>query len=104
MGDRHAYYSEAFSVMPGRCFRLLTRTRAHGQPEHCPAPVLWRGVFTDRTGRRGRWTPATATQGTWTDYGPASDSVPRRPELGLMTGRLDVNEVHVGTSRGGIVR
>jgi hypothetical protein len=47
-----AYYAQSFAVMPGRCFRLVERPTAHGQPDHCPAPVVWHGTFTDQTGRR----------------------------------------------------
>jgi hypothetical protein len=46
------YYAESFTVMPGRCLRLITRPTAHGDPDHCPEPVVWRGTFTDRAGRR----------------------------------------------------
>jgi hypothetical protein len=38
--------------LPGSCFRLIERLTAHAQPDHCPAPVRWRGTFTDRAGRR----------------------------------------------------
>jgi hypothetical protein len=46
------HYAESFTVTPGRCFRLITRPTAHGQPDHCTEPVVWRGRFTDRVGRR----------------------------------------------------
>jgi hypothetical protein len=52
MANRQPHYAEAFTVMPGRCFRLISRPSAHGQPDHCPAPVVCHGTFTDRTGRR----------------------------------------------------
>jgi hypothetical protein len=45
-------YAESFTVMPGRCFRLISRPTAHGQPDHFPERVAWRGTFTDRAGRR----------------------------------------------------
>jgi hypothetical protein len=47
-----AHYAESFMVTPGRCFRLVERLNAHGQPDHCSAPVVWRGTFTDRAGHR----------------------------------------------------
>ena len=36
------YYAEAFSPLPGRCFRMVAH---HGEagPTHCPEPVAWRG-------------------------------------------------------------
>jgi hypothetical protein len=36
------YYAEAFSRLPGRCFRLVAH---HGEagPTPCPEPVAWRG-------------------------------------------------------------
>jgi hypothetical protein len=47
-----AHYAQSFAVMSGRCFRLVNRPDAHGQPHHCAAQVVWHGTFTDRTGRR----------------------------------------------------
>jgi hypothetical protein len=47
-----AHYAQAFMVTPGRCFRLVERPTAHGQPDHCSAPVAWHGTFTDRAGKR----------------------------------------------------
>jgi hypothetical protein len=47
-----AHYADSFTVVPGRCFRLVNRPDAHGQPDHCPEPVTWHGTFTDGTGRR----------------------------------------------------
>ena len=52
MAATKPHYAESFTVMPGRCFRLITRLTAHGQPDHCPEAVVWRGRFTDRAGRR----------------------------------------------------
>jgi hypothetical protein len=51
MGDPRPYYAEAFTVMPGRRFRLITRP-GHRDPNHCPEPVVWHGTFTDRAGKR----------------------------------------------------
>jgi hypothetical protein len=47
-----AHYAQAFTVVPGRCFRLVEQPTAHGQPDHCPAQVVWHGTFTDRAGKR----------------------------------------------------
>jgi hypothetical protein len=47
-----SHYAQAFTVMPGRCFRMISKPTAHGQPDHCPAPVVYHGVFVDGTGRR----------------------------------------------------
>jgi len=45
-----AHYAEAFTLLPGRCFRMVTdpEPRRQGQPTHCDAAVVWRGRF--RTG------------------------------------------------------
>jgi hypothetical protein len=47
------YYAEAFSPLPGRCFRLVAH---HGEagPTHCPKPVGWRGSERAPNGRRHR--------------------------------------------------
>jgi hypothetical protein len=37
------YYAEAFSLLPGRCFRLIAHKGEAG-PTHCPELVAWRGV------------------------------------------------------------
>jgi len=31
---------------------LVNRPDAHGQPDHCPARVTWRGTFNDKAGKR----------------------------------------------------
>jgi hypothetical protein len=46
-----AHYAESFTVVPGRCFRLITRP-GHDDPDHCPAAVVWHGRFKDRAGKR----------------------------------------------------
>jgi hypothetical protein len=46
------HYAQWFTVTPDRCFRLVNRPDAHGQPDHCAAPVVWHGTFTDRAGQR----------------------------------------------------
>jgi hypothetical protein len=45
------HYAEAFSPLPGRCFRLVAH---HGEagPRHCPEPVAWRGSWRAPNGRR----------------------------------------------------
>jgi hypothetical protein len=46
------YYAEAFSPLPGRCFRLVARG---GQgPAHCPEPPVWRGSWRAQGGVRYR--------------------------------------------------
>jgi hypothetical protein len=45
------YYAEAFSPLPGRCFRLATQD-GQGGPMHCPQPLVWRCTFRARDGRR----------------------------------------------------
>jgi hypothetical protein len=47
------YYAEAFSPLPGRCFRMVAH---HGEagPTHCPEPVAWRGSWRAPNGRRYR--------------------------------------------------
>jgi hypothetical protein len=47
------YYTEAFSPLPGRCFRLVTRP-GEGGPVHCPEPPTWRGSWRAPNGRRYR--------------------------------------------------
>jgi hypothetical protein len=47
------YYAQAFSPLPGRCFRMVPH---HGEagPVHCPEPVAWRGSWRAPNGRRYR--------------------------------------------------
>ena len=47
------YYAEAFSPLPGRCFRMVAH---HGEagPTHCSEPVAWRGSWRAPNGRRYR--------------------------------------------------
>ena len=47
------YYAEAFSPLPGRCFRLVAHPGEAG-PSHCPEPVTWRGSWQAPSGRRYR--------------------------------------------------
>ena len=48
------YYAEAFSPLPGRCFRMVTRHGGGAGPTHCPEPVAWRGSWRASNGRRYR--------------------------------------------------
>jgi hypothetical protein len=45
------YYAEAFSLLPGRCFRMVTRHGGGAGPTHCPEPVVWRGSWRAPKGR-----------------------------------------------------
>jgi hypothetical protein len=45
------YYAEAFTLMPGRCFRLISGGEGGG-PTHCPEPPVWRGSWRAPNGRR----------------------------------------------------
>ena len=45
-----AHYAEAFYVAPGQCFRFVHSGVGHAK--HCPDPVVSRGQFTDKTGKR----------------------------------------------------
>jgi hypothetical protein len=45
------YYAQAFSPMPGRCFRLVAHDGEAG-PTHCPDPVAWRGHWRASNGHR----------------------------------------------------
>jgi hypothetical protein len=44
------HYTEAFSVQEGRCFRFLHTGLGHAT--HCPEPVVARGTFIDKSGKR----------------------------------------------------
>ena len=48
------YYAEAFSPLPGRCFRMVTRHGGGAGPTHSPEPVVWRGSWRAPKGRRYR--------------------------------------------------
>ena len=45
-------YTQAFSPLPGRCFRLVAGGEGGG-PTHCPEPPVWRGPSVPH-GRRYR--------------------------------------------------
>ncbi len=42
-----AHYAECFTLLPGRCFRMVTdpEPRKRGHATHCAEPVIWRGRF-----------------------------------------------------------
>jgi len=37
-----AHYANAFTIEPGRCFRMVQQVGV-GHPAHCPGPVTTRG-------------------------------------------------------------
>ena len=52
MSGTAPYYMQAFSPLPGRCFRLVGR--GGRGPTPCPEPVAWRGPCRAPNGRRYR--------------------------------------------------
>jgi hypothetical protein len=52
MSGTAPYYTQAFSPLPGRCFRLVSG--GEGGPTHCPEPPVWRGPSVPPNGRRYR--------------------------------------------------
>jgi hypothetical protein len=46
------HYAEAFTTVPGQCFRFVHAGTGHAQ--HCPNTVVRTGQFTDAKGKR--WT------------------------------------------------
>jgi hypothetical protein len=38
------HYANAFTINPGRCFRMI-RLAGVGHPHHCHEPVAWHGRF-----------------------------------------------------------
>ncbi len=44
------HYAEAFSTMPGQCFRFVHAGTGHAR--HCPNPVARHGEFIDSKGTR----------------------------------------------------
>jgi hypothetical protein len=46
------HYAEAFSVIPGQCFRFVHSGVGHAQ--HCREPVVCYGRFTDAKGKSYR--------------------------------------------------
>jgi len=41
MSGTAPYYTQAFSPLPDRCFRLVSGGEGGG-PTHCPEPPVWR--------------------------------------------------------------
>jgi hypothetical protein len=53
MSGTAPYYTQAFSPLPDRCFRLVA-SQGEAGPTHCPEPVAWRGSWRAPNGRRYR--------------------------------------------------
>ena len=51
MSGTAPYYTQAFSPLPGRCFRLVASGEGGGST-HCPDPPVWRALFRAPKGRR----------------------------------------------------
>jgi hypothetical protein len=51
--DHTERYSESFSVQPGHCFRLITRSVSGSRQSRtrCDEPVEYQGRFKDRAGK-----------------------------------------------------
>jgi hypothetical protein len=64
------HYAEAFSPLPGRCFRLVSREGHQGGPMHCPESVVWRGTFRAKDGRRYSVSACAGHADALTDRGP----------------------------------
>ena len=47
-----SHYAECFTLLPGRCFRMVTdpEPQKRGQATHCE-PVEWRGQFRSEPSR-----------------------------------------------------
>ena len=43
MSGTAPYSTQAFSPLPGRCFRVVSGGEGGG-PTHCPKPPVWRGA------------------------------------------------------------
>jgi hypothetical protein len=53
MSGTAPYYTQAFSPLPDRCFRLVSGGEGGG-PTHCPELPVWRGPFRAPNGHRYR--------------------------------------------------
>jgi hypothetical protein len=53
MSGTAPYYTQTFSPLPGRCFRLVCGGEGGG-PTHCPEPPVWRGPSVPPNGCRYR--------------------------------------------------
>jgi hypothetical protein len=60
MSGTAPYDTQAFSPVPGRCFRLVSGGQGGG-PTHCPEPPAGRGPFHTPNGRRDRSRRARAS-------------------------------------------
>ena len=45
------HYAEAFTTMPGRCWRMVDDENGTTHPAHCPQPVVWRGTYRTSEGK-----------------------------------------------------
>ena len=70
--DHRDHYAEAFSPMPGRCFRMVScpAQGAQGAPRHRPDPVAVRGTFRDGNGHRWRCEACSSHAGPLVDCCP----------------------------------
>jgi hypothetical protein len=71
MSGTAPYYTQAFSPLPDRCFRLVSGGEGGG-PTHCPEPPIWRGSWRAPNGRRYR---VEACEG----HRPPADKAGSRP-------------------------
>ena len=53
MSGTASYYTQAFSPLPGRCFRVVSGGEGGG-PTHCSEPPVWWGPFRAPNGCRYR--------------------------------------------------
>jgi hypothetical protein len=61
------HYAEAFSPLPGRCFRMVSREDGQAGPTHCPEQPVWRGRFRAKNGRLYRVEACDGHADTLTD-------------------------------------
>lgn len=78
------HYAEAFSLIPGRCFRFVSHQEAGG-PNHCPEPPTWHGAFRAKGGRRYA-VEACDGQSSVSGTRPAFSAIDRSPD-GLLVSR-----------------
>jgi hypothetical protein len=75
---RQAHHSNAFSAMPGRCFRLV-HEQGSGHATHCAELVVVRGVFTTPSGDKHKVYSCAGHEHDLTGRRPVS--VKRPPEV-----------------------
>jgi hypothetical protein len=75
--DHAEHYAESFSVQPGHCFRLMTRSvvDSQGSPTHCDKQVEFQGRFKDRAGKWRKVESCSDHAGDLTDSKRISASV-----------------------------